>query len=88
MRIELSLTEPAGMLLEHVYIIEATGQGTETMVRLRLDTRSPRLADQPAGQSIDFAGRSTAFGPGSLWCAVANATGSPEDRVRGSAAGQ
>ena len=38
-RIEFSLMEPAGMLLEHVYIIAATGQGTETKVRLRLDTR-------------------------------------------------
>jgi len=38
-RIEFSLMEPAGMLLEHVSIIEATGQGTETKIRLRLDTR-------------------------------------------------
>ena len=38
-RTEFSLMERAGMLLEHVYIIETTGQGTETKVRLRLDTR-------------------------------------------------
>lgn len=38
-RIEFSLMKPAGMLLEHVYLIEATGQGAETKVRLRLDTR-------------------------------------------------
>ena len=33
------LMERTGMLLEHIYIIEATSQGMETKVRLRLDTR-------------------------------------------------
>lgn len=58
-RIEFSLLEPAGMLLEHVYIIEATGQGTETKVRLRLDTRvaTPCRCSRLVNRLIARAGR-------------------------------
>ena len=58
-RLEFSLMEPVGMLLEHVYIIEATGQGMETKVRIRLDTRvaTPCRRSQLVNRLIARVGR-------------------------------